>query len=186
MPSYDGTAAEDSWAATQLTAVQGPLARTICDIRLGFETLAARDPRDPWWVPVSLQASRPPGPSRVAMFASVAGIPVDPAVSGAVRQAAAWLAEAGYEIEEAAPPRFEEAARLFFTLVRTEEAASTTKAIEQLGDDALRRARASTMAYASQLDLQGYVNAFARRASMLREWMMFFERYPLLLNARVL
>jgi amidase len=179
LPSFDGTTPEDPSIATQLTSVQGPLARTIRDIRLGLETLGARDPRDPWWVPV--QADRPAGPSRVAMFASTAGVPVDPAVSAAVRQAAGWLAQAGYEIEEAAPPCFEEAARLFFTLIRTEEAASTTKVIEQLGDDALRRARASTMAYASELDFPGYIKAFARRAAMLREWMMFFERYPLLL-----
>jgi len=66
-------------------------------------------------------------------------------------------------------------------LIRTEEAASTTKIIEQLGDDQLQRARASTMAYASELDFGGYIKAFARRATMLREWMLFFERYPLLL-----
>src|SRR5207302_6244370 len=83
--------------------------------------------------------------------------------------------------EEATPPRLEEAARLFFTLVRTEEQAGTTKAIERLGDESLRRARASTMAYASELDFEGYVKAFGRRASILREWMLFFERYPLLL-----
>ena len=76
---------------------------------------------------------------------------------------------------------FEEAARLFFTLIRTEEKASTTNAIERLGDDALRRARASTMAYASELDFEGYIGAFARRASILREWQRFFEQYPLLL-----
>ena len=92
------------------------------------------------------------------------------------------LVVASMVVEEAVPPRFEEAARLFFTLVRSEEKAGTTKAIEHLGDDALRRARASTMAYASELDFEGYVNAFARRASILRDWMLFFERYPLLLT----
>ncbi len=37
------------------------------------------------------------------------------------------------------------------------------------------------MAYASELDFEGYVKAFGRRALILREWMLFFERYPLLL-----
>jgi amidase len=140
--------------------------------------MAARDPRDPWWAPV---LERPAGEVRVAMLAEVAGVHADPAVSAAIRQAARWLEEAGYKVEETAPPRLEEAARLFFTLVRTEEQAGTTKAIERLGDEALRRARASTMAYASDLDFEGYVKAFGRRASILREWMLFFERYPLLL-----
>jgi amidase len=84
-------------------------------------------------------------------------------------------------VEEVTPPHFEEAARLFFTLVRSEERTGTSKAIEQFGDASLHRARASTMAYASELDYDGYIGAFGRRASILREWLLFFERHPLLL-----
>lgn len=181
VPTFEASAPDEPSITSQLTNVQGPLARSIRDLRLGLVTMAARDPRDPWWVPVETAPEARPGQVRVAMLAEVAGIDADPAVSVAVRQAARWLEEAGYRVEETAPPRLEEAARLFFTLVRTEERAGTTKVIEQLGDDALRRARASTMAYASELDFDGYVKAFGRRASILREWMLFFERYPLLL-----
>lgn len=35
----------------QLMAVQGPLARSIGDLRLAFAAMAARDIRDPWWTP---------------------------------------------------------------------------------------------------------------------------------------
>ncbi len=106
---------------------------------------------------------------------------MDPAVSTALRVAAGWLEDAGYRVEQAAPPHFEEIARLFFTLIRSEERSSTTGAIERLGDDELRRARASTMAYASELNYEDYIKAFGRRAAILREWQLFFERYPLLL-----
>src|SRR5829696_5570599 len=37
------------------------------------------------------------------------------------------------------------------------------------------------MACADELDLEGYVEALARRASILREWLRFFETTPLLL-----
>ncbi|MBN8965175.1 MAG: hypothetical protein J0H89_07285 [Rhizobiales bacterium] len=53
--------------------------------------------------------------------------------------------------------------------------------VEQRHPRELRRARASTMAYASELDYDGYITAFARRSAILREWMLFLERYPLLL-----
>ena len=181
VPTYDSSAPDEPSITTQLTNVQGPLARSIRDLRLGLVTMAARDPRDPWWVPLETAPEARTGQVRVAMLAEMAGIDADRAVSATVLQAARWLEEAGYKVEEATPPRLEEAARLFFTLVRTEEHAGTTKVIEQLGDDALRRARASTMAYASELDFEGYVKAFGHRASILREWMLFFERYPLLL-----
>ena len=167
--------------ATQLTNVQGPLARSVRDLRLGLAAIEGRDPRDPWWVRADHDglADRP---TRVAMFVQPEGIEIDPAVSEAVKTAGRWLQEAGYQIEEATPPRFgRQRACFFFTLIRTEEKAGTTRSIETLGDDALRRARASTMAYADDMDFQGYVEALGRRASMLREWLLFFERYPLLL-----
>ena len=120
-------------------------------------------------------------PGRVALFANNPGGEMDPAIAAALHQAAQWLEDAGYRVEEAEPPHFEEIARLFFTLVRSEERSTTTGAIDRLGDDQLRKARASTMAYAGELDYDGYIKAFGRRATILREWLLFLERYPLLL-----
>ena len=180
VPTFEPSGPDEVLLTTQLTHVQGVLARSIRDVRLGLATLAGGDARDPWWVPVTGGAEAA-GARRVALLATMPGVDIDPAVSESLRTAAAALEDAGYGIEEAAPPRFEEAARLFFTLIRTEERATTSRAIENLGDDALRRARASTMAYAEELDFAGYVMAFARRAAILRQWLLFFERYPLLL-----
>lgn len=180
VPAFDATAGEPS-LITQLTNVQGLLARSIRDLRLGFAALAAGDARDPWWTPAETGVERQQRTVTVAMFASSPAAEVDPAVASAVHQAAGWLEDAGYRVEEAVPPRFEEAARLLFTLIRSEQRDGTANAIERLGDDALRRARASTMAYASELDFGSYIEAFAIRASILREWLLFFERYPLLL-----
>jgi len=180
VPTYEQTASAEPSLATQLTNVQGPLARSVRDLRLGLSAMQAHDPRDPWWV--SAPADKPSRPhGRIAMFAGVASMQVDPAVHEAVTTGALWLEGAGYQVEEVEPPHFEEAARLFFSLVRTEETAGTTRAIEDLGDKALRRARASTMAYATELDLAGYVKALGRRASILREWLQFFERFDVLL-----
>ena len=38
----------------QLTAVSGPIARTIADLRLALSVLSVADARDPWWVPAPL------------------------------------------------------------------------------------------------------------------------------------
>jgi amidase len=171
---------------TQLANTQGPLARSIGDLRLGAAAMMQRDPRDPWWVPVPLR-DEAPRPGRVALCAGVPGAEVDPAVAAAVRQAGLWLQDAGYEVEEAAPPNLLEAGKLFFTLVVSENAVSkddragTTKAIEALGDEPARRARKSTVASIQALDYEGYVMALARRAALLRQWMLFFERYQVLL-----
>jgi amidase len=180
VPAFVSTSEEPS-ITSQLTHVQGPLARSIRDLRLGLLAMAAGDVRDPWWTPAEMDPEVATRPARVAVFAKTEGVAIDPAISSAVTQTARWLEAAGYPVEEAVPPCFEEAARWFFTLVRTEEKAGTSRAIDTLGDEQLRRARASTMAYAADLDFEGYIKAFARRAAMLREWMLFFERYSLLL-----
>ena len=179
--TYEQTTPEEPSIATQLTNVQGPLGRSIRDLRLGLAAMAGRDPRDPWSVTPENGDPLQPRPVRVALFVQPEGITMDEAVSKSLKTAARWLEEAGYMVEEAVPPRFDEAARLFFALIRTEEKAGTTRAIDTLGDDALRRARASTMAYAEELDFLGYVKALGRRASICREWLLFMERYPLLL-----
>jgi amidase len=181
IPTFNSTAPEDSSLTTQITHSQGPLARTVRDLRLGFETMTFGDPRDPWWVPGPPEQQAPVRPGTVALFDENPGVEMDPAVSAALGSAAKWLEDAGYRIERAMPPHFEEIARLFFTLIRSEERSTTTSAIDRLGDEQLRRARASTMAYASELDYDGYIKAFGRRATILREWQLFLERYPLLL-----
>src|SRR6201981_565165 len=38
----------------QISAVSGPLARTMRDLRLSLAAMAGFDPRDPWWVPAPL------------------------------------------------------------------------------------------------------------------------------------
>src|SRR5437016_8256385 len=50
----------------QISAVSGPLARTIVDIRIALAAMSARDYRDPWWVPAALEG--PAMAKGVAMF----------------------------------------------------------------------------------------------------------------------
>lgn len=185
---YNPSTVEERGLSSQFCNVQGPLTRTVADARLALAALAGRDARDPWWVPAPLSMGDTGRPCRVAIFAGAPGIDVDPAVRAAAQQAARWLDDAGYEVEEAVPPRFSEAAHLFWTLLMTEEQAASSeeraassKGIEQYGDDAVKRARASTRAYASTMDFSGYIRALARRTTMLREWLQFLDRTPLLL-----
>lgn len=180
-PGHNPSRAQELGIVTQLTSVQGPLARTIRDLRVGLATLAERDARDPWWTPAPLNALAMARPLRVAMLADVPEAEVDPAVSAAVRQAATWLEGAGYRVEEAAPPHFAEAATMFWRLAVTEGASSTTAAIAKHGDEAVKRARGGTVKYAPPYDVDGYMDALARRATLLREWQLFFERYAVLL-----
>ena len=49
----------------QISAVSGPLARTIGDLRIALAAMSGKDARDPWWVPAPLEG--PAMPKRAAV-----------------------------------------------------------------------------------------------------------------------
>ncbi len=181
IPAFNGTAKDERAVIAQLASVQGPLARSIGDLRLGLRAMSARDARDPWWVPAPHEHGGERKPCRVAMVAELAGVAHDKAVSQAVRRSAAWLEEAGYAIEEISPPRWSESAELWALLVLNEVRFSMMPAIEAYGDEATKRAARAMVAITPVVDFDGFRQGLARRATLLREWMLFFERYPLIL-----
>src|SRR5258707_4003475 len=93
----------------QISAVSGPLARTIADIRIALAVMSGRDFRDPWWVPAPLQG--PAMPKRVAMCVNPDGLDPVAEVMAAVADAGKRLERAGWIVEEIAdtPPMREPA-----------------------------------------------------------------------------
>ena len=71
----------------QISAVSGPLARTIGDLRLALAAMSQPDARDPWWVPAPLEG--PPGTKRAALCVAPDGLDVVPEVREAVLDAGA-------------------------------------------------------------------------------------------------
>jgi amidase len=57
----------------------------------------------------------------------------------------------------------------------------TIKVIEKYGDAAVKRMARAFDAQTPALDLAAFGKALARRSTLLRAWMVFFEDYPLIL-----
>ena len=181
VPSYKASAQAERGISNQLMSVQGPLTRTIADARLVMTVMAQGSALDPGWVPAPLEYPDTHQPLRVALFKRHAGYDADPSVVRALEQAAHWLAQAGYLVEEAEPPHFEEGAELWRQLVYDDLRRGGLSAIEALGDAAVRTNLRLTLEGRPQLDRDGYLDALARRLTICRAWAVFFERYPVLL-----
>src|SRR6202012_4849178 len=78
----------------QISAVSGPLARTIGDLRISLAAMSMPDMRDPWWVPAPLEG--PPMPKRAALCVNPEGLDPVPEVKAAVVDAAKRLERAGW------------------------------------------------------------------------------------------
>src|SRR5690606_39800569 len=75
-----------------------------------------------------------------------------------------------------------EAAELWRRLVLNETRHLVGAQMRERGDDQLRRAVDLQLEITPDIDLAGYMKGLAQRARHLREWMLFFERYPLVVG----
>lgn len=181
VPAYvPGLAAERPTVAA-LMAVQGPLARTVEDLELALTAMSAPDARDPWSVPAPLAG---PPAERIAVVVRHVGAQVStPGVVAAVDRAAQALRAAGWQVrdvDEAATPGVAEPARLAFRLLMTDLDHELTPVVRAAGS-------ATMQAYWQQLltveeplhTIPEYLDALARRTTLLRAWSVFLQRCPL-------
>jgi amidase len=164
----------------QISAVSGPLARTIGDIRLALHAMAARDVRDPWWVPAPLEG--PPVEKRVALCINPDGLDPVPEVVAAVRDAGKRLERAGWTVEEVADtPPLQEAAVLQTRLWLGDGYEAQLAMAEKEGDPGALACLRGNRDKVFPFDATDYAKALTRRATLTREWLLFLEKYPVLL-----
>ena len=161
----------------QISAVSGPLARTIGDIRIALAAMSAKDYRDPWWVPAPLEG--PAMPKRVAMCLNPDGLDPVPEVKAAVADAGKRLARAGWIVEEIAnTPSLREAADLQTKLWLGDGYEAQLEVAEREGDPGALACLRGNRAKVHPFDLS---KALTRRATLTREWLALFENYAVLL-----
>ena len=164
----------------QISSVSGPLARTIQDIRLALHAMAARDVRDPWWMPVPLEG--PPVEKRVALCINPDGLNPVPEVVAAVRDAGKRLERAGWTVEEVADtPPLQEAAVLQTRLWLGDGYEAQLAMAEREGDPGALACLRGNRDKVFPFDATDYAKALTRRATLTREWLLFLEKYPVLL-----
>jgi amidase len=181
IPSYSESAATERPMLALLMSAQGPLARSVADVRLGLEVMSARDPRDPWWVPAPLTGPKPKGPIKVALAKLPNDLDVDPSVRSALRQAADHLERSGYRVSEIEVPDINGVWQTWCDIIANESIVLSEATMMPLTTQDFHTAWAGLKAKANKLDLAGWMRATAARTTHLRAWQMFFENYPVVL-----
>lgn len=176
--------------AMQMMFVEGPLARTISDLRIALRAMEATDYRDPLAVPGPRRSGTDRGVPRVAMvidagdhaFASRS----TPEVDNAVRQAGTWLRDAGYQVDEIEVPLLGEAATLWWKLGMTEFKVSGLGAeIRRVGEPGIRRffdlMEEAAKAAFGDVSFADYFAALSQRSLVRRRLSEFMNDYSILL-----
>jgi amidase len=178
IPAYNASSPERP-IGPQITAVSGPLARTIGDLRIALHAMAQSDPRDPWWVPAPLEG--PVVLKRAALCLAPDGFDVAPAVKAAVADAGKRLQAAGWVVEEVTPPPLREAAELQTKLWLGDGYDAMLEAAEREGDPGALACLRGNRHHVDPLDTALLSNLLTRRATLTREWQQFFSTYAVLL-----
>ncbi len=179
IPSASSLEPMSSPISSQLMAVEGPMARTVADVRLGLELLAGPHPRDPWSLPLPLIG--PPVERKVALVPEPAGGSTDPSISASVRRAGDALADLGYEVEEVSPPMIEEAHAVWtewlggdlLPLLPLLEMVMSADAMTFLNTT---RATSAEPTHASS------VQTLVRRHVVARAWSEFQSQWPIIIG----
>jgi amidase len=164
----------------QISAVSGPLARTIGDLRIALAAMSAPDMRDPWWVPAPLEG--PAMPKRAALCLQPDGLEPVAEVKAAVADAANRLERAGWVVEEiTATPPLREAAELQTKLWIGDGYEAQLETAEREGDPGALACLRGNRAKVFPFDAMTLSKVLTRRATLAREWLQFFETYSVLL-----
>jgi amidase len=164
----------------QISAVSGPLARTIGDLRIALAAMSAPDMRDPWWIPAPLEG--PAMPKRAALCVQPDGLEPVAEVKAAVADAAKRLQRAGWVVEEiATTPPLREAAELQTRLWLGDGYEAQLEAAEREGDPGALACLRGNRAKVFPFDATTLSKVLTRRATLAREWLQFFETYSVLL-----
>src|ERR1700686_328665 len=165
----------------QISAVSGPLARSIGDIRIALEVMSGRDTRDPWWVPAPLEG--PAMPKRAALCLEPDGLETVAEVKAAVADAAKRLERAGWVVEQIEKTRRRlEGADLQTKLWLGAGYEAQLEAAEREGDPGALACLRGNRAKVHPFDAASLSKALTRRATLTREWLLFFEKYAVLLT----
>jgi amidase len=183
VPKWHGE--DDKPLSYQAMWVEGPLTRSVGDLRLALAAMSKYDPRDPFYAPVPLTGEPLQRPIRVGLLRDIGVVKPDAAVNKALDTAAAWLTEAGYVVEEVKLPFLIEAYRLWY-LLAMEEFRQIMPLVDKIGDDGMKLAAKHYYANAEEWwgkapGLTEYMNGYARRGTLINMLQQFLQDQPLLL-----
>jgi amidase len=169
----------DRHIGAQLTAVSGPIARSIEDLRLGLAAMSVESELDPWWVPAPLEQTPPA--KRVALCISPDGLEVSDEVEAALRTSARQLEEAGWSVTEVACPPMREAMQLQLLLWMSEYHYNSGEAVKREDDPDANFVYAQLCENCPTPTLESLMAALQRRLTLSREWQQFLTEYPIML-----
>ncbi len=162
--------------SVKMFAVQGPIARSIADLRLALHTMNTPDHRDPAWVSTPITGALSAQP-RVGLILDPGNFGVDPSVKEAVEKAGKILERQGIAVEEIDSVALREPQRLWAQIVTTDIRHVFWNVINQHASRAAIDFVEAFLALYPPLSINQFVNGLARVNGIAAAWNTSFEYF---------
>lgn len=182
VPDAGYVPSENRLLSAQMMLGQGPMARTVADVRLGLQILNGAHPRDPWSVDMPFIGRPMAGAIKVAVVPAPPGGSTDPVIASAVRAAADALSNAGYDVTEACPPDYEAAVAAWSRFLLGDMSCMLPQLSAMIGAEGLAFLTAANAATEAVNDTAAMSQLYTLRDGIARSWSLFHAEYPLLLT----
>ncbi len=183
IPSDSSIEPGDDGLSGQLMAVQGPMARHVDDVKLGYEILSGRHYLDPVSVDAPLYG-KPLETKSAAVVTSVPTVTLPDATIAGINQASEILSTAGWEVEEVAPPELQLVTDLWGQLLSKDIATTLVQLDGVLSDgtasmltDFVDIYQPNSPSNQATMDL-----LHNERSRLRRLWSEFFLKYPAIIG----
>ena len=165
----------------QLMNTDGPMARTVADLRLGLTAMAGTDWRDPWCVPVTLSDPLPTD-RPIAVVIDPLSQGIDDQVASGVVFTERLLKDAGHKTEHASPQTVADAVDVWKNVVVGEVFMGLEPAVKNDCGPSLRRAFEHYHLALPNWTPEHYSLGFMERRRVLRDWLAFFQKYDVIVS----
>ncbi len=180
VPGASSLPPESFGLAIQLMAADGPMARTVADLRALLEVLAGQHWRDPRSVTAELGDDTGGERLRIAVVRSHPDLAIERGISGAVDSAADLLADAGHDVVDARPPEIGRIVEMWLALLLADVRAEMELFREAMGDAGLQ-VIANLEASVPPSEYPDVVTIHAERNHIGRQWSAFLRDHPIVL-----
>ena len=182
IPAFNPTAKEDRPLFMQLMSTQGPIGRSVEDVRLALSVMVRQDIRDPWWTPSTKEEHYAPKLKTIALATQLPGTKITSAVDQSLQNARQILERAGYAVKTISPPEVFRCMEIWAGLIGTEVRTILRTTMDTLGSDQIRNALDYLESFADECSLEDYIRLGMERTRLMREWALFLEKYPLIVG----
>lgn len=156
------------WSASNMST-NGPLARSMNDIRAAYVAMSSNNWGDPLWVPAPHHFPASTKPVSVTLV-TTDHYGFVPAVSDAVRRVGEALSDAGYDVNEGEMPMTDTLFGLWGRLGVLDLAHGLVPLLDQINDSGLRTSITDWMSSLPAPTTESFFKALADRDLVMRSW----------------